>query len=116
MSKAILVDAHGDIVLDAAGRIRSVSGPDKIALDLVILLRSIKGSLPFDTNFGIDDLSQMHGSNSKLLSNAIQSALMQHESVSAVQDISIEKDGRTFEISLTAFLKDGTSIDLGATL
>ncbi|MBN2734707.1 MAG: GPW/gp25 family protein [Methanomicrobiaceae archaeon] len=116
MSKAILVDDDGDLALDAAGRIRSVSGADKIAQDLKLLLRSVKGSLPFDTNFGIDDLSQIKSPNSRLISSAVKNALLQHESVNSVQDISLEKNDRSFEISLTAILTDGTSIDLGVSL
>lgn len=116
MSKAILVDADGDILLDTAGKIQSVTGAEKIVQDLKILLRSIKGSLPFDTNFGIDDLSRIHNANSKLASSAVQAAIMQHGSVKAVQDISMEKDGRTLQISLTAILIDGTNISLGVTL
>jgi len=116
MSEALEIDDTGDTVLDTAGRIKTVNGQDKIVQDLRVLLRSVKGSFPFDTSFGTEDLSGFHNPNTKLINSAIQAAILQHPGVSEVRDLQISKDGRIANIALTVILTDGASIDLEITL
>lgn len=112
MSKAVKIDENGDTLIDTAGRIKSVSGHEKVTQDLIVLLRSVKGSLPFDTTFGIEDFPEMHNPNSKVMGSAVQAAVLQHPDVSDIQDLQVSKEGRTMYISLTVLLKDGTDVDL----
>ena len=112
MSKAVKIDENGDTLIDTAGRIKSVSGHEKIVQDLIILLRSIKGSLPFDTTFGIEDFSEMHNPGSKILGNAVRGAILQHPDVSDIQDLQVSKEGRMMYVSLTVLLNEGVSVDL----
>ena len=112
MSKTVKIDENGDTLIDTAGRIKSVSGHEKIIQDLIILLKSVKGSLPFDTTFGIEDIAKMHNPSSKVMGSAVQEAVLQHPDVSDIRDLQVSKEGRTMYISLTVLLKDGANVDL----
>lgn len=116
MNTAVMIDSEGDIVLDSAGRIKTVGGTQKIIQDLSIILWSVKGSCPFDTGFGIDDLSEFHGDSRKLIRTAVRSALLQHDSVEDVKDTQVTLSGRTATITTTVVITGGTEITMEATV
>ena len=116
MSRAIAIEKNGDTIIDSAGRIETLSGTDKIIQDLKILLRSVKSSCPFDTSFGIEDLSKFHNRGTRLISSAIQAALQQHSAVLEVQDIKVLQSGRTATVSATIILTDKTRVDFEVSL
>ncbi|WP_157198960.1 hypothetical protein [Methanolacinia paynteri] len=112
MSKAVKIDENGDTLIDTAGRIKSVSGHEKIIQDLTVLLRSVKGSLPFDTTFGIEDFPEMNNPSSKIMGNAVYAAILQHPEVSDIRDLQVSKEGRMMYVSLTVLLNDGADVDM----
>ena len=110
MSSAIAIGSDGDICLDSAGRICTVSGAGKLTQDLTLIIRSIRGSCPFNTLYGMDDVTAMH--SPRLMASAISSAILQHPDVMRVDEVNVSKDSRTIFAAIKASLIDGSSVSL----
>lgn len=110
MSSAIALGADGDICLDSAGRICTVSGAGKLIQDLTLIVRSIRGSCPFNTLYGMDDVTAMH--SQRLMASAISSAVLQHPDVMRVDEVNVSKENRTILATIKASLIDGTTVSL----
>lgn len=106
------VDDNGDLYLSPDGAFSPVTGVDKVIQDLVLTLRTQKGSYAFDAGFGVDWIAIIHSRwNTVLMEAEIRQAVHRHFAVSRIEEYAWRRTGpRQVKIDLTVRLQDGETI------
>jgi len=117
MTIALKVDPAGDMVLDGRKRVKVISGTEKAVQDIAVLLRSLKGSLPFNTGFGTDHVAII-GSERNLLvaKDEIQKALASYTDLTSFEVACTFDENRHLIVDISGTLVTGEPISLEETL
>jgi len=118
MTIALKVDPDGDLVLDDKKRMKVISGSEKAMQDIGILLRSLKGSFPFNTGFGTDHIAIVESErNLAVARNEIQRALSTYSGLKSVDPVLCTfDDNRHLIVAVSGTLSTGEQIFLEETL
>lgn len=115
--RTLQLTPDGDLLKSPLNRFEEVTGTAKVAQDLTVILRTVKGSYPFNTAFGVDWVAIAHSGYNRTLINAeIRTALLSHPAVKTVDSLEISRDtsARHATITATVTLYDGDTITLEA--
>ena len=113
----LAVSPDGDLVLNALGRLETISGPEKAAQDLTIILRSLRGSYRLNTRFGTDYLALVNTPNvQSLIRHEVRRALLTYPHLRSVDQITVQVRERAVSVTILATLTGGETVSLEATL
>ncbi len=115
--RTLQITSDGDLLKSPLNRFEEITGTAKVAQDLTIILRTVKGSYPFNTAFGVDWVAIAHSGYNRTLINAeIRTALLSHPAVKQVDFLEISRDipARGAAITATVTLHDGDTVTLEA--
>ena len=113
--KTLLLDSSGDLVLSELKRFEYVTGIEKIAQDIWIILKTIKGSHKFNPELGVDYLKIIEtGFNRRLIENEVRNALRNYPYIREIEEITISEpdSNRNVAISLRLRLFSGESLSM----
>ncbi len=115
--RTLQLESDGDLLVSPLNRFEEITGTAKVAQDLTVILRTVKGSYPFNTAFGVDWVAIAHSGYNRTLINAeIRTALLSHPAVKSVDAMEINRDTSARHATITAavILYDGDTIALEA--
>jgi len=115
--RTLQLTPDGDLLKNPLNRFEEITGTAKVAQDLTVILRTVKGSYPFNTAFGVDWVAITHSGYNRTLINAeIRTALLSHPAVKQVDSLEISRDtpARHATITATVTLYDGDTVTLEA--
>lgn len=113
--RTLQLESDGDLLVSPLNRFEEITGTAKVAQDLTVILRTVKGSYPFNTTFGVDWITIIHsGYNQTLINAEIRTALLSHPAVKSVDAMEINRDSaaRHATITTTVTLYDGDTVTL----
>jgi hypothetical protein len=118
MTIAHKVDSTGDLVLDERKRMTVISGTEKAMQDVAVILRSLKGSLPFNTGFGTDHIAIVESErNLAVAKHEIQTALASYAGWKSLDPVVCTfDDNRHLVVAVSGILTTGDEIFLEETL
>lgn len=117
--KTFKLDSSGDIVINELKRLETVEGLDKVAQDIRVILKTVKGSFPFDPDFGVDYIKIVEsGFNRKLIENEIRKALSKYPYLKSIDSIEISDpdENRRVAVSISLTVTSGESINVEVAL
>ncbi len=114
----LAVSPDGDLVINTLGRLEIISGPEKAAQDLTIILRSLRGSYRLNTMFGTDHLPLVNTPNAQaLIRHEVHRALRTYPYLRSVEQITVQvNEQRAVSVAVQATLTGGETLSLGVTL
>lgn len=112
----LAVSPDGDLILNSLGRLEIISGPEKAAQDLTIILRSLLGSYRLNTRFGTDYLTLVNSNAPALIQHEIRRALSTYPYLQSVDQISVQVHERAVSVEVLATLTGGETVSLEASL
>jgi len=118
MTIALKVSPQGDMVLDARKRMKVISGTEKAMQDVAVILRSLKGSLPFNTGFGTDHIAIIESErNLAVAKSELQKALATYAGWKSLDPVVCTFDNnRHLVVAVSGVLTTGEPIFLEETL
>ncbi len=118
MTLALKVNPAGDLVLDDKKRMAVISGTEKAMQDIAVILRSLKGSFPFNTGFGTDHVAIIESERNLMVAkNEIQIALASYAGWKSLDPVQCTfDDNRRLVVAISGTLATGDQIFLEETL
>ena len=117
MTIALKVDPKGDLVLDDKKRMLVISGTEKAVQDIAVILRSLKGSFPFNTGFGTDHIAIIESERNLMVAKKeIQNALLSYPGIKSLVVVCTFDDNRRLIVAIFGTLMTGDQIFLEETL
>jgi phage baseplate assembly protein W len=113
--KTLLLDSSGDLVFSPLKRFEYVAGDEKIAQDVWVILKTIKGSDKFNPDMGVDYFKIIEsGYNRKLIEGEIRKALSRYPNVKEVEEIEIfpPDSNRVVTVYLRVRIATGETLSL----
>lgn len=111
--KTFQLDDTGDLVITNMKRIGIVEETDKVIQDLKVILLTVVGSYPFNTEFGVDYPAIISDNRDETAALRIRAAVASYKYVEDVADIVMTREGRRCNATVTAVLVDGSTIMFG---
>lgn len=112
------LDSSGDIVIKLR-RLEMVEGLDKVAQDIRVILKTIRGSFPFAPDFGVDYIKIVgSGFNRKLIENEIRKALSKYPYIKSIDSIEISDPdpNRRVAVSISLTVISGEQVNVEVAL
>jgi|Deesub1362B_J571_1020462.scaffolds.fasta_scaffold00148_6 phage baseplate assembly protein W len=117
--ETLKLDSSGDLVFNQLNRLEMVDGAEKVAQDIRIILKTIKGSDPFYPEMGVDYFKIFESSfNKKLIEAEIRKALSRYSYLKSIDEIEVSDldSDRKVTITLRLTVISGESVSMEVTL
>ncbi|RLI74126.1 hypothetical protein DRP05_10630 [Archaeoglobales archaeon] len=117
--KTFKIDSSGDLVINELKRIEIVEELEKVAQDVSVILKTVKGSYPFDPDFGVDYIKIVEsGFNRMQIEDEIKKALNKYPYLKSIDSIEISDPdkNRRIVVNLRLTVISGESISLEVTI
>jgi len=111
--KTFRLDSNGDIVINELKRLEMVEGLDKVAQDVSVILKTVRGSFPLDPDFGVDYIRIVEsGFSKKVIKSEIRRALSRYPYLKSIDSIEVSHpdENRHVAVSISLTVTSGESI------
>lgn len=112
-----MLDSSGDIVFDDKLRVPILSQSSKVQQDIVLILKSAKGSLATDPGFGTDIVRIINAKGDQTITEGlVRDALQQYAHTKYINDIIVttRRENREIYVIATVTLADKSVITVEA--
>ena len=105
-------DDSGDIVVNELKQLETLEGADRTKQHIMHILKTVRGSDPFDPDFGVDWLRiKRSGYNRALIEHEVRKALAGYDEIKSIDGIEISELDSDRKVRIRLYLTlDGDKI------
>jgi|Deesub1362B_J571_1020462.scaffolds.fasta_scaffold21281_2 phage baseplate assembly protein W len=118
-AKTFKLDSSGDVIYSELNRVELISGAEKVAQDIWVILHTIKGSDIFNPELGVDYFKIVEsGYNRKIIEYEIRRALRNYPYLRSIDSIEVSEpdSNRRVTISIRLTIVSGESVSVEVTI